>query len=52
MHLIVDKTRDEVVVVQTKAWYLHRQSPIRFSSKLGQFVVRMAYARAGTVEYV
>ncbi len=52
MHLIVDKAKDEVRVVKAKSLRLPPGRTFPFSSRLGLFLVHMAYARKGTVEYV
>lgn len=52
MHLIVDKAKDEVRVVSAKSPRLPAGHTLKFSSALGNFLVRLAYRREGTVEYV
>lgn len=51
MKLLVNKDENTVTVVESNSPRL-RHSTIEFSSKLGQFIVKMAYDRKGTVEYV
>lgn len=52
MHLIVDKARDEITVVEWDSRPLRHSNTLCFSSRLGQKLMRMAYLRENnTVEY-